>query len=106
MLREEKCPRFPPSNIPYRQSGERNRHDEIWRVRFSRFLQREEATLLSGQRLEMAWDDRWQGVFLTGKCSILGGVEGSSLVRDRVFYGSERFVCEKTRPPFRRLAEN
>ena len=26
-------------------------------------------------------------------------------VRDRVFYGSERFVCEKTRPPFR-LAEN
>ena len=35
----------------------RNRHDEIWRVRFSRSLQREEATLLSGQRLEMALDD-------------------------------------------------
>jgi hypothetical protein len=25
--------------------------------------------------------------------------------RDREFYGSERFVCEKTRPLFRRLAE-
>jgi hypothetical protein len=51
--------------------------------------------------------------FLTGKRSIPGGVEGSTIsarsrlvVRDRVFYGSERFVCEKTRPPFRRLAEN
>jgi hypothetical protein len=28
-----------------------------WRVRFSGSLQREEATLLSGQRLEMALDD-------------------------------------------------
>jgi hypothetical protein len=52
------------------------------------------------------------GVIAAGWTLINGCLSRSNLrcpadpgARDRVFYGRERFVCEKTRPPFRPLEE-